>query len=728
MSSASMQLLIEAIDKASGPLKSVMGAVEGVQKSAAAMGKKLTSVGTKMSAGLTLPIVGAGVAAVKASGDFSGLMANVAALGVGTDRVGELKTGIQELAVESGTSTSILGEGMYTLISAYGEGAETMEQLAANTKLARGGLASVTEAIELTSAVTKGYGDTSLKAQKQVSDMALETVRLGQTTLPELAGALPRVTSLSANLGVTQAEMFAVMATGTGVLGNAGEVATQTKAALSALMAPSKGLTGLFEDMGVKSGKALIEQKGFAGALQAITAAADKADVPLQDFLGSVEAQSLAIGLSGELSEEYARKLGLIGNSAGATDKAVAAQTTGIGAMNLALGQLKAQAEVTAQTFGDMLAPTVTRLATALVPAISNMSAFATANPGITRIAAGFLAVVAAIGPLLIGLGMVTTAVSTMIAAFSAGGALAFIGPLIAGIASGFAAFGTVVMAVVSAVVTGLAGLAAAITLPGLAIAALVAGLVAAAVAIVMHWSQVKAFFATLGAAIGSALMSASQWFSTLDAKAAAVASNVISSMSNMASGVASSAMAAGQGLVSGFMSAVGGVASAMASIVSTVISALSGLAGQALAAGARIVSSIAAGISAGVGAVGAAMSSVGAAIAAKLPGSPVKEGPLVHTLNGTKNAGYQIASMLAAGMNAGQGLLDSASTRSVAPVASDAAGRASSSGGSFQPVVNITVNGDAPGVASEIDKQLERTFARLYAQYQAQQNRVYYG
>jgi len=59
-----------------------------------------------------------------------------------------------------------------------------MKVLEINSKAAAGGVATTRDAIDLTSAVTKAYGDTSAAAVQGVSDLALETVRLGQTTFP----------------------------------------------------------------------------------------------------------------------------------------------------------------------------------------------------------------------------------------------------------------------------------------------------------------------------------------------------------------------------------------------------------------------------------------------------------------------------------------------------------------------------------------------------------------
>ena len=82
-------------------------------------------------------------------------------------------------------------------------------------------------------------------------DLAFETVRLGQTTFPELAASMGRVVPLAASLKLSQEELFAAMATGTGVTGGAAEVSTQLRAVLQSLLDPSKELEKEFKKMGI---------------------------------------------------------------------------------------------------------------------------------------------------------------------------------------------------------------------------------------------------------------------------------------------------------------------------------------------------------------------------------------------------------------------------------------------------------------------------------------------
>ena len=117
-----------------------------------------------------------------------------------------------------------------------------MEILRINSEAAAAGVATTEDAIALTSAVTKAYGDTPAAAVQQASDLALVTVRLGQTSFPELAAAIGKTTPLAAQIGVRQEELAASYATLTGVVGSTSKVSTGLRGILSGLIRPTKGL------------------------------------------------------------------------------------------------------------------------------------------------------------------------------------------------------------------------------------------------------------------------------------------------------------------------------------------------------------------------------------------------------------------------------------------------------------------------------------------------------
>lgn len=376
--------------KAQGELKNVneelkksesrwISASESLKKSSDKLknvGSKMQGVGDKVLK-LSAPLVGAGAASLKFSTDFNKAMANVSTLIPGQqERLLELKGSIQQVSIATGKYTDDIADGTYQVISAFGDSADTMEKVEINAKAATAGVSTTADALNLASAVMKGYGDTTAEANEKVMDMAFMTVKLGQTEFPALAGSIGRVVPLSNELRISQEEMFTVFATGTGVTGTASEVSTQYRGILQSLLAPTKDMTELIEEMGFSDSKALIEKQGLAGAIETIVKKAKETDTPLQKYIGSIEGQTLALSLAGEQSDVYKEKLEQMKDSSGAMDEAYKEQTEGINKHGFAFKQSMIKMQVAGQKFGDAIAPilrNVSELISKLADKISSM-------------------------------------------------------------------------------------------------------------------------------------------------------------------------------------------------------------------------------------------------------------------------------------------------------------------------------------------------------------------
>lgn len=225
--------------KVGADISGAVGDLDGLVAKIEATGESMKNIGKKATVGITAPLVAAGVASVKAATDLNRGLANVQSLGVTTERVEELRGAVQDMAVDVGKGTDDLTGGLYQVVSAFGDTADTVAILDINARAATAGLATTEQAIALTSAVTKGYGDTSAEAVQKASDLAFMTVQLGQTTFPELASSMGRVVPLAASLGVSQETLAAQFATLTGVTGSTAEVSTQLRATYQSLLKPT---------------------------------------------------------------------------------------------------------------------------------------------------------------------------------------------------------------------------------------------------------------------------------------------------------------------------------------------------------------------------------------------------------------------------------------------------------------------------------------------------------
>ncbi len=370
VSSAVKQLSGISPDKFGKVAKAAIGIGAGL-KVAGAVGKVALNGITK-SAELTATVL---KKSVENAGQFEKQMANVSTLLSGTSeevskRVEALGDDVIQISNTTGVATEDLTDGLYQVISAFGDTEDAVKITELAAKSGAAGCATTTDAVNLLSAVTKAYGDTSYEANQKVSDMAFETVKLGQTTYPELASSIQNVTSLSKAMGVSQEEMFGVFAAGTGVIGDAAAVSTKLKAVYTKLSKPSKELSTAMSKLGYSSGEAMVKQLGLQGTLKKLTEYSKKTGVSLSQLYKSSEAAVLATALTGDLSDAWAEKTAAMSADAlGQTDSAFQKQAA---TYEYTVQMLKNLGQNALTEIGQKLLPYLTDLGQKLLPKVTD--------------------------------------------------------------------------------------------------------------------------------------------------------------------------------------------------------------------------------------------------------------------------------------------------------------------------------------------------------------------
>lgn len=330
--SKTYELMVKIAGKTDSSLKN---ACMTADKNLAALGNTAKSAG-KVVAGAAVAAATAvgtlGVAAVKAAAEYETQLANASTLLTGTEaeiaaRTAEIGNEILDVSNRTGVATENLTDGMYQVISAFGDSADAAKILETAAKSAAAGNATTTDSVNLLSAVTKGYGDTSAEAVQKAADLSFATVRLGQTSFPELAASMGKVIPLASTLGVEQEQLFGAMATLTGVTGSTAEVVTQLKATMQGFLSPSKNMTAALESLGYESGQALLESEGLQGALEALKGAVNNDELAFAGLFSSVEAQTAVLAMAGNQSENLASKTAEMYEATGAANAAFEKQT-----------------------------------------------------------------------------------------------------------------------------------------------------------------------------------------------------------------------------------------------------------------------------------------------------------------------------------------------------------------------------------------------------------------
>lgn len=371
---------LEAIVRIAGQLDpSLQKSLQSVQKEFGGLKLGIAAIGTAAVAA-TAAVVKLGSDAVKAAATFEQQMANVASLLDGTTeeiskRVDELSDDVVKVSNETGMSTDELSDGLYKIISAVGDSEDAITQMELAAKVAKAGGTETTEAIDLLTAVTKGYGDTSGDAFQKAADLAFMTDKLGQTSVPELASAIGKVIPLSAALGVEQEELFGSFAALTGVTGNTAEVSTQMKAVMSGLMQPTKQMTEALETLGFASADAALESLGFDGMLQSLKSAMGDDVQATAKLFSSVEAQTAILALAGAQTEDLTEKTKAMYEATGAADAAFATRTD---TLEYTIGVIKNLGKNFVLNVGRAILPTVHELADKALPKIESFFEAAT--------------------------------------------------------------------------------------------------------------------------------------------------------------------------------------------------------------------------------------------------------------------------------------------------------------------------------------------------------------
>ena len=271
-----------------------------------------------------------GIASIKMAGDFDQSMRNVNTITkLSEDQFNALKEEVIDLSREVPLSTQQLTEGLFNVASAGVKAADQMNFLTVASKAAVGGNADLATTVKGLTGVIKGYGDEFTNVDK-VADLFFKTNELGVTTFEELAASMGKVVPIASALGVTQEELFAAMATLTGVTGNTSEVVTQLKAAFSNLVKPTADALKISEELGISFDATSIQTLGLKGFLDQVKEATGGNVETMGKLFGSVEGLGAILALTGDSAEKFSSNLDDMGIAAGSALDAFSEQQKGL--------------------------------------------------------------------------------------------------------------------------------------------------------------------------------------------------------------------------------------------------------------------------------------------------------------------------------------------------------------------------------------------------------------
>lgn len=394
-------------------IRSLQGYGSRLQVSMDSVGKNLTSAGKSLTTKVTLPIVGIGTAAVKTSMDFESAMSKVASL---SGAQGEQFDSLRDKAIEMGAKT------MYSAT----ESAEALQYMALagwNTQEMLVGLEPILKlagaaGMDLGTAsdiVTSGLTAMGLSAKDAAhfADVMSVTMSKSSTDVNQLGEAFKYVAPLAGAMGYKIEDLSLAL----GLMANSGIRASQGGTSLRQILInlsdPTDEVAAAMEKLGIS----MFNPDGSAKSLYDLM-------IELRDSMSGLSEKEQAMyastiagsaGLSGLLAivntseEDFNTLTDAIYNANGAGMEMYDTMTNNLKG---SVTELMSALESLMISIGDLLVPLIRKVVSMIRGWVEHLNSLdETQKQQIIQIAL----VVAAIGPLILIVGKLFTAISTVV-------------------------------------------------------------------------------------------------------------------------------------------------------------------------------------------------------------------------------------------------------------------------------------------------------------------------
>lgn len=329
-----IDLIFNGVDKTGAATLSALSNTEKFATSLTAITAPIADVtvgAVKLEAGLLAAGAAITSFAVKVAGDFDTAFREIATLlDKPIEDLGTFRQAILDYAQGSTAPLDQLTKAIYNAISAGVPLEESLRAVAEAEKLAVAGKADLNDTLLVLVSSLNAYG-LEMDQAGRFSDALFTAVRLGQTTLPELANSLSQVTGSASALGIPFETLLAAISTLTSAGAPTEQAITRINAVLTSLLKPSKEASDLAAQLGIEFGTQSVQAKGLEGVLADVARVTGGNQEQMALLFGSAEALKAVFPLTGASAQKFADDLVAMGNSAGATEAAFQKMAESVG-------------------------------------------------------------------------------------------------------------------------------------------------------------------------------------------------------------------------------------------------------------------------------------------------------------------------------------------------------------------------------------------------------------
>lgn len=354
----------------------------------------ITRAAKSIGGGIALLAAGAVIrrgfaGAMTAARDYEAALSEVSTLTDKTvDQMGAMSNALITQSIQLGQMPIESTQLLYQTISAGAtDAADSMLVMQTAQKAAIAGMADQVDVLNLLSSAVKSYGLGWSEVTK-VSDLAFQTVKLGQTTMRELAQDMQRTLSPAAALKISMEELFGAFATLTGVTGDTAEVATQLRGIMAVLIKPSEEAKKAARELGIEWSASAVKARGLGAILRDLGEATGGDVAQIARFIPNVRALTGALALVGPQAEVFIQKTEEMRKSSGASNEAFRKMSR---TMKFAQDQFKASRQALAILVGRPLLDAMRPIIQGLNALTIGLVKFAASNPALMKIFTTFV-------------------------------------------------------------------------------------------------------------------------------------------------------------------------------------------------------------------------------------------------------------------------------------------------------------------------------------------------
>lgn len=380
------------------------------------IGGRFTDVGKSLALGVTTPIVGLGAAIVKTTSDFDTSMSNVKAISGATGKDFErLRSKAKEMGATTQFSASQAADAMGYMAMAGWKTDQIVGGLGGVMDLAA---ASGEDLATVSDIVTDAMTAFGLQANQSAkfADILAAASSNSNTNVSLLGESFKYVAPVAGALGYTAQDTAIAL----GLMANAGikgsQGGTALRASLSRLAKPTKEMSGVMKEYGISLTNSDGSMKSLGEVMNMLRDKLGGLDAATQANVASTlfgqEAMSGMLAIINTSEGDYDKLTDAIYNSEGASAKMAETMNDNLAGK---IRALKSALEGVAIQLGDILVPIITDVVEWINKWVSKFAKLDETTQKIILVVAGLAA---AIGPTIIGIGNLITAVGTIGSAF----------------------------------------------------------------------------------------------------------------------------------------------------------------------------------------------------------------------------------------------------------------------------------------------------------------------